>query len=513
MPDQPGIDVDWDNWTAKMRSMLVFVRREDEVLLIRKKRGLGEGKINGPGGKVDEGETIEEAAIRETEEEVGLTPTNLQHRGELYFQFVDGLSIHCTVFVSDLYEGQLTETDEALPMWVKVDEVPYDEMWEDDRFWLPQVLEGESFQGRFTFESDKMLSSQLNFGSDVNASFVTVSESGPEAVSDEGQGEVDVDLPEPPAESEAEQGEAEVEPEEEEEAELEPEEEQPAHTLDETTFLHLQHVVESLIMASESPMSETALLATINKVASDQEAMAAEAAKAEEPFEGPDIAWVKTLKESAILAAIDALNVSYGEQERAFAIAERAAGFKIYTRPNYGMWVRGLFPDQKPQRLRPPALETLAIIAYRQPMTKADIEAVRGVSVDGVLKMLLDRGLVHISGRAEVPGRPLLYETSEVFLDHFGIRSVDDLPNAEELRQVKLPTAEVETTEDGEESESKEDEAPESGDEPADADGEPEPKETETEGGSSSEDVESSDHDAASSNEDSDDDDEDSDDE
>ena len=254
-------------------------------------------------------------------------------------------------------------------------------------------------------------------------------------------------------------------------------------------------------------MSETALLATINKVASDQEAMAAEAAKAEEPFEGPDISWVKSLKESAILAAIDALNVSYGEQERAFAIAERAAGFKIYTRPNYGMWVRGLFPDQKPQRLRPPALETLAIIAYRQPMTKADIEAVRGVSVDGVLKMLLDRSLLHISGRAEVPGRPLLYETSEVFLDHFGIRSVDDLPNAEELRQVKLPTAEPEAPEEGEESESKEGDAAESGDEPAAEDGAPEASEPESDAETSSEDADSSDLEEAPSNEDSDDDD------
>ena len=224
-------------------------------------------------------------------------------------------------------------------------------------------------------------------------------------------------------------------------------------------------------MASESPMSETALLATINKVASDQEAMAAEAAQAEEPFAGPDISWVKSLRESAILAAIDALNVSYGEQERAFAIAERAAGFKIYTRPHYGMWVRGLFPDQKPQRLRPPALETLAIIAYRQPMTKADIEAVRGVSVDGVLKMLLDRSLVHIGGRANVPGRPLLYETSEVFLDHFGIRSVDDLPNAEELRAVKLPTAEEEKPADGEASKAAEGESTEDAEMPTDESG------------------------------------------
>ena len=87
-----------------------------------------------------------------------------------------------------------------------------------------------------------------------------------------------------------------------------------------------------------------------------------------------------------------------------------------------------------------PALETLAIIAYRQPVTRADCEAVRGVAVDGVMQVLLDRGLVKIAGRAEVPGRPLLYSTTEYFLQHFGLKTVDELPNAGELRRVALPT-------------------------------------------------------------------------
>ncbi|RYD65003.1 MAG: SMC-Scp complex subunit ScpB, partial [Verrucomicrobiaceae bacterium] len=87
------------------------------------------------------------------------------------------------------------------------------------------------------------------------------------------------------------------------------------------------------------------------------------------------------------------------------------------------------------------AMETLAIIAYRQPITKAAIEAVRGVACDGMLQKLLDRELVRIGGRAELPGRPLLYETTEMFYEHFGIRSIDDLPNAQELRRVKLPEA------------------------------------------------------------------------
>jgi segregation and condensation protein B len=81
----------------------------------------------------------------------------------------------------------------------------------------------------------------------------------------------------------------------------------------------------------------------------------------------------------------------------------------------------------------------LAIIAYRQPITRADVEAVRGVNIDGVLQTLMERGLVKIAGRAEIPGRPLLYETTQFFLDHFGLRNLDELPNAEELRRRYLP--------------------------------------------------------------------------
>ena len=105
----------------------------------------------------------------------------------------------------------------------------------------------------------------------------------------------------------------------------------------------------------------------------------------------------------------------------------------------YGDFVRQLFPGRKPERMSGPAMETLAIIAYRQPITKAAIEAVRGVACDGMIQKLLDRDLIRIGGRAELPGRPLLYETTDLFFEHFGIRSIDDLPNASELRKVKLP--------------------------------------------------------------------------
>ena len=148
-----------------------------------------------------------------------------------------------------------------------------------------------------------------------------------------------------------------------------------------------------------------------------------------------------------ITETITALNQNYTDTQRAFMILERPKGWKIYTRPDFGDFVRHLFPGRKPERLSGPAMETLAIIAYRQPITKAAIEAVRGVSCDGMIQKLLDRDLVRIGGRADLPGRPLLYQTTDLFFEHFGINSIDELPNASELRRVKLPEPASETTE------------------------------------------------------------------
>ncbi len=129
----------------------------------------------------------------------------------------------------------------------------------------------------------------------------------------------------------------------------------------------------------------------------------------------------------------------YIQQQRALQIIEKAEGWQLATDPAFAGWVRQLFPAAKPARLTAPALETLAIIAYRQPITRADVEAVRGVNIDGMLQTLMERGLVKIAGRAEIPGRPLLYETTQFFLDHFGLRNLDELPNTEELRKRYLP--------------------------------------------------------------------------
>lgn len=154
-------DIDWDSWQATDPATLVFVIREGQILLINKKTGLGKGKVNGPGGKVEKGESPEACAIRECQEELGITVSNLQYSGQHRFQFVDGYSILVWVYRTDEFEGIPTETVEAAPLWVSLDDIPYDQMWEDDRIWLPMLLRGELFQGRWIFNGDKMLDYEL----------------------------------------------------------------------------------------------------------------------------------------------------------------------------------------------------------------------------------------------------------------------------------------------------------------------------------------------------------------
>jgi 8-oxo-dGTP diphosphatase len=149
--------VDWPTWTPTEVATLLFVVRAGEILLIRKKRGLGAGKVNGPGGRLDPGETPLQAAKREIREELGVTVDEARELGELSFQFVDGYKLHCHVFRADDCAGDAIETDEAIPMWTPVDALPFDEMWQDDRLWLPMLLDDRRFRGRFVFDGEKML--------------------------------------------------------------------------------------------------------------------------------------------------------------------------------------------------------------------------------------------------------------------------------------------------------------------------------------------------------------------
>lgn len=149
--------IDWSTWKAVDKATLLFILRDSEVLLIRKRRGLGAGKINAPGGRLDDGESPRAGAIREVEEEVCVTPLDPDHRGELLFQFIDGYSIHVWVFLATDHQGEACTTNEAIPLWTPLDEIPYEEMWADDREWLPHMLAGKRFCGRFIFDGDRML--------------------------------------------------------------------------------------------------------------------------------------------------------------------------------------------------------------------------------------------------------------------------------------------------------------------------------------------------------------------
>jgi 8-oxo-dGTP diphosphatase len=153
--------IDWQTWVPQERATLLFVLKDDQILLIRKKRGLGAGKINGPGGHIEQGETPMECAVRETREELKITPLNVSARGELRFHSDDFPRIHGYVYVATDYHGTATETDEAIPLWTPLDQIPYQEMWEDDPFWLPQVLAGHCVDGRFVFEGETLLDSHI----------------------------------------------------------------------------------------------------------------------------------------------------------------------------------------------------------------------------------------------------------------------------------------------------------------------------------------------------------------
>lgn len=154
-------DVDWSKWIFTEDAVLTFIEDGDKLLLINKKRGLGKGKVNAPGGRIDRGEKALEAAVRECVEEVGVEPSNLVEVGTLNFIFTDGYSLKGYVYFSREFTGTMIETDEADPFWCNRDNIPYENMWADDIEWLPPVLKGKKIAGYFIFDDDKMLSKKV----------------------------------------------------------------------------------------------------------------------------------------------------------------------------------------------------------------------------------------------------------------------------------------------------------------------------------------------------------------
>ncbi|MFH1277806.1 MAG: SMC-Scp complex subunit ScpB [Candidatus Eisenbacteria bacterium] len=169
----------------------------------------------------------------------------------------------------------------------------------------------------------------------------------------------------------------------------------------------VKQVLEALLFASDAPLT----LRELRQVMTDMEP-------------------------AMIRAAAEELRADYDRDGRSFELREIENGYQVFTRPDYFAHVRRLRSEQRAMRLSRAAIETLAIVAYKQPVMRSEIELIRGVDAGGVLKTLLDRNLVTLKGRAEGVGRPLLYGTTDFFLNHFGLKGLDELPKIEELSEI-----------------------------------------------------------------------------
>ena len=200
--------------------------------------------------------------------------------------------------------------------------------------------------------------------------------------------------------------------------------------------MELKSILEALLFSAQKPLNLKELR--------DVFAGAPEHAEGDEVVRG-----LKKVKEAELTAALEQLASEHDEAKRSYRLVSVAGCWQFVTEPSYAPWLKALVGHRaRPPRLSQPALETLAIIAYRQPITRAEIEQVRGVTVDGVMQTLLERGLVEQAGRAEVVGRPMTYTTTPVFLEYFGLRALEDLPAADELRRIVVEKPEALVTAD-----------------------------------------------------------------
>lgn len=170
---------------------------------------------------------------------------------------------------------------------------------------------------------------------------------------------------------------------------------------------NLKQVVEAVIFASDEPITADQVKGIVEDTTAAQ-----------------------------VKKSVTELNHEYSQQNRAFHIIEIAGGFQMVTRESYAQWIKRLYIRKNRSRLSQAALETLSVIAFKQPVSKTEISAIRGVNCDGVVKTLLERKLIAIAGRDEGPGRPLLYKTTKEFLRYFGINSIEDLPKPREIEEM-----------------------------------------------------------------------------
>ncbi len=188
--------------------------------------------------------------------------------------------------------------------------------------------------------------------------------------------------------------------------------------------MELKFILESLLFSAQKPLSVKELR--------DVFAAAAEAEEADATAKS-----LAKIKDSELTAALEQLAGEHETAARSYRLACVAGAWQFVSQPEYAPWLKALVGQKiRPPRLSQPALETLAIIAYRQPITRAEVEQIRGVNVDAVMQTIMERGLVEAVGRAEVVGRPPTYGTTLLFLEYFGLSGLEDLPAADELRKI-----------------------------------------------------------------------------
>ena len=175
---------------------------------------------------------------------------------------------------------------------------------------------------------------------------------------------------------------------------------------------HVRGVIEALLFISEKPV----MLEQMKEV-------------------------IEGVSTSDMRECIMSLKSEYEGKDSGIAIVEIAGGYQMLSNPHYASYVKKFYRTRRKERLSKPALETLAIVAYKQPVTRLDVELIRGVNSDGVSAHLLSKGLIKIAGRKDVPGRPYIYGTTKEFLEYFGLKSLDDLPKLEDFSSLQ-PEAE-----------------------------------------------------------------------
>ena len=194
----------------------------------------------------------------------------------------------------------------------------------------------------------------------------------------------------------------------------------------------LKEIIGSLLFAAKKPVTAKEIRKALLGAA--------------ESYGGPYEQFT-AVKEKDILEAVDELRESLSKSATGLHVAEVAHGFRLQNNTSCGPWVRTLLDKDRTTKLSKPALETLAIIAYRQPVLRSEIESVRGVSVDQILRNLVELQLVKVVGRSELPGRPWMFGTTQRFLEHFGLMCLDDMPGMDELKRQDDEKAKADQTE------------------------------------------------------------------